>query len=448
VSGTIDLSYFEKFFESVVLSAGGSISLNRNDGTLLVRYPRIEPIIGRIFRGSIDALGMRARATVRLIGQMDGKDRLLTAQRLEHYPLHISVGLDIATALANWWQETILLIGLGGLTTLLIGGMVFIIARQLLRGKRLFQQKFDEQALQLNIAFSNMSQGLVMFDSAARLVVCNKRYRQIFKLPPELAKPGCTVLDLLKYRVASGTFSGNPEEYVRDLLATIAQAKMARHEVETGDGRTISVVNQPMAGGGWVATHEDITEAKQQEASFRLLFKNNPVPMWVHDLDSLRFLAVNEAAVAHYGYGREQFLAMTVMDIRPAEDRERFAQFVRQSGGTHSGEQLWRHRKSDDSTIDVAIYSQALSYEGHRAALVASIDVTERKRAEDELPQHAEVLQYDHRKRSAADCRKICSERGRGCQRMPVCPGQSRRRSSVRRFSRANDRQDCARDVP
>ena len=157
-----------------------------------------------------------------------------------------------------------------------------------------------------------MSQGLVMFDSAAQLIVCNDRYRQIYNLSPDLVKPGCAILDLLKDRAANGTFSGNPEEYVDDLLNKIAQGKTSSMVVELSDGRIISIVNQPMAGGGWVATHEDITEAKQQEASLLLLFKSNPVPMWVYALDNLRFLAVNDAAVAHYGYSGEQFMAMTV----------------------------------------------------------------------------------------------------------------------------------------
>ncbi|MGA2314576.1 MAG: PAS-domain containing protein [Xanthobacteraceae bacterium] len=104
------------------------------------------------------------------------------------------------------------------------------------------------------------------------------------------------------------------------------------------DGRYISVVHRPMANGGWVATHEDVTEAKLREESFRLLFDSNPVPMWVHDHERLRFLAVNEAAVAHYGYSREQFLAVTVRDIRPLEERERFIQALFTYGGFYDAE--------------------------------------------------------------------------------------------------------------
>src|SRR3990172_10313606 len=110
-----------------------------------------------------------------------------------------------------------------------------------------------------------MSQGLIMFDSAARLVVCNDRYRQMCKLTPDLAKPGCTFLDVLKYRAANGTFVGDPEEYVGGLMAAIAKGKAESRELKTSDGRIILVANQPMAGGGWVATHEDITDRKRPE---------------------------------------------------------------------------------------------------------------------------------------------------------------------------------------
>ena len=84
-----------------------------------------------------------------------------------------------------------------------------------------------------------------------------------------------------------------------------------------------------MDGGGWVATHKDVTEQVSREELFRLLFEGSPVPMWVSDRHSLRFLAVNDAAVARYGYSREQFMAMTVPELRPQADQERFGTFLR-----------------------------------------------------------------------------------------------------------------------
>lgn len=207
---------------------------------------------------------------------------------------------------------------------MIIAAMVFIIARQLLRGKKQFQQEFDEQKLQLNTAFSNMSQGLVMFDSAARLVVCNDRYRQIYNLPPDLTTPGCAVVDLLKHRAANGTFSGNPEEYVGDLLATIAQGKIAKQEAETGDGRIISVVNQPMAGGGWVATHEDITEQRKviqerdRDREFLNQIVNNvPATIIVKNASNRRYVLINQAGEEYFGISRDQIIGKTAQEIWP-----------------------------------------------------------------------------------------------------------------------------------
>jgi diguanylate cyclase (GGDEF)-like protein/PAS domain S-box-containing protein len=254
------------------------------------------------------------------------------------------------------------------------------------------QRQLHEQKVQLDTALENMSQGLTMFDSAGNLVVCNDRYRQIYRLSPDLAKPGCTFLDLLRSHTAKGIFSVNPEEYVANLLASIARGEKLNREVETGDGRVLSIVTMPMADGAWVATHEDITEAKRQQASFRLLFENNPVPMWVYDVNSLRFLAVNDSALVHYGYSREQFLAMTSADIRPPEEHERFKQFVRATGGAHDGQQTWRHQKSDGTEINVVVYARRLSYDGHEAALIAAIDVTERMRTEEELHRTQKFL--------------------------------------------------------
>ena len=139
-----------------------------------------------------------------------------------------------------------------------------------------------------------------------------------------------------------------------------------------------------MADGGWVATHEDVTEAKRREESFRLLFDNNPVAMWVFDRETLRFLAVNDAAVAQYGYSREQFLTMTVPDIRAAQDDDS-ASFLRALPEAQNGEYVGQHQRADGTKIHVAVYSRLLNYENREARLVAIHDITDRKLAEDDL---------------------------------------------------------------
>jgi diguanylate cyclase (GGDEF)-like protein/PAS domain S-box-containing protein len=127
-----------------------------------------------------------------------------------------------------------------------------------------------------------------------------------------------------------------------------------------------------------------VEDLKRREASFRLLFEGNPLPMWVHDAESLRLLSVNDAAVAHYGYDRERFLAMSAADACPQGDRQAFAAFLHAipENSTAQFDETWPQLRADGSAFEIAAYSRALTYEGQEAALVALVDVTERKRAE------------------------------------------------------------------
>ena len=124
------------------------------------------------------------------------------------------------------------------------------------------------------------------------------------------------------------------------------------------------------------------------EASFRLLFSANPQPMWVYDVESLRFLEVNDAAVRHYGYSRDKFLAMGIADIRPAEDVDRLlAEVAVEREARHTGG--WRHLLANGRVIDVEITSHRLSFSGRDAVLVAVQDVTDRNALESQLRHQA-----------------------------------------------------------
>jgi PAS domain S-box-containing protein len=116
-----------------------------------------------------------------------------------------------------------------------------------------------------------------------------------------------------------------------------------------------------------------------------LLLAANPLPMWVYDLGTLRFVEVNDAAIAHYGYSRAAFLAMTIADIRPMEDIERLRAIVaaRRESLQFSG--AWRHRRADGAVIDVEVTSHLLDWEGRPAVLVGAHDVTETRRLQEEL---------------------------------------------------------------
>jgi len=105
-----------------------------------------------------------------------------------------------------------------------------------------------------------MTQGLCMFDGAARLILCNERYIEMYQLRPEHARIGSPLRDLLIERTAAGTFSGDPDAYVADALQQVAEGRTETKTIEMKDGRVITLVGRPIRGGGWLATHTDVTE--------------------------------------------------------------------------------------------------------------------------------------------------------------------------------------------
>jgi PAS domain S-box-containing protein len=136
----------------------------------------------------------------------------------------------------------------------------------------------------------------------------------------------------------------------------------------------------------------DITERtraeerlRQSEEQYRYLFENNPHPMWAYDLKTMKFLAVNDAAVDKYGYSRDEFMDMTIADIRPPQDLDRLLKDIGKSRPVLQHSDGWRHKLKDGTIIDVEISSHTLNLMDHEAALVVAQDVTERKRAEDAL---------------------------------------------------------------
>jgi diguanylate cyclase (GGDEF)-like protein len=127
------------------------------------------------------------------------------------------------------------------------------------------EEMLREQHLRLSTAISNMSQGLLMFDADCRLLMCNGRYVEMYGLPRDVVKPGCSFGELIDLRKANGTFPEDADTYRTELSAALALGKACEKILELGDGRTIALVHHPMPGGGWVATEEDVTERRRAE---------------------------------------------------------------------------------------------------------------------------------------------------------------------------------------
>ncbi|SDC30690.1 diguanylate cyclase/phosphodiesterase [Bradyrhizobium brasilense] len=243
----------------------------------------------------------------------------------------------------------------------------------------------------LREAIDILPQGIVFLDPEGRYTLWNKKYSEIYKRSSDLFERGARLEDTIRIGVARGDYpeaAGREEEWIAERLRKMYQPG-ERHEQVLADGRVVLIEERLTSDGGIVGLRVDITELKQREASFRLLFDGNPVPMILCALDGERILAVNDAAIAHYGYVRAEFERMTIRSLQ-AFDAE-----LPWAAGRSSDEQAartWKHVRADGTLIDLAIYSRQLMHGDQPAMLLALMDITERKRAEARL---AFMAQHD-----------------------------------------------------
>jgi diguanylate cyclase (GGDEF)-like protein/PAS domain S-box-containing protein len=243
----------------------------------------------------------------------------------------------------------------------------------------------------LRQAIDMLPQGIVFLDAEGRYVLWNRKYAEIYSKTADLFEEGARLEDTLRIGVARGDYpeaAGHEEEWIAERLQKLYQPG-ARHEQRLADGRVILIDERLTDDGGVVGLRVDITELKQREASFRLLFDGNPVPMVVCALDDERILGVNDAAVAHYGYSRAEFEKLKIRSLQAFDSESPWT--VDRFGEEQAG-RTWKHVKADGALIDLAIYSRELTYAERPAVLLALMDITERKHAEARL---AFMAQHD-----------------------------------------------------
>jgi diguanylate cyclase len=141
----------------------------------------------------------------------------------------------------------------------------------------LADRRVQEQDQRLITAVNNMSHGVVMYDAAERLVVCNERYIEMYGLSADIVKPGLSLQDLIRHRKASGSLDRDPDEYRLEILKTAAAGEIVSTLVECTDGRVISMTSRPLPDGSWVSTHEDISERRRAEKRIEYLAHHDPL---------------------------------------------------------------------------------------------------------------------------------------------------------------------------
>ena len=270
----VRLTYFARIYKSISSLPDQTVLLLHRDGTIIVRYPDEVAHSGEKIPASSPwhRLILQGGGTFLAPGLFDGRTRLIAARPLRDYPLAVNIGITETAVLAAWRIHAITL-AIGTLLVVFCAAFLLKALSRQFNRLAIAKAKLVEKANELesaqahtNAALDNMSQGLVMFDSSNRLVVCNNRYLEMYGLSSEIVRPGCSIREIVERRVAAGSiYADEIEQYVADILDAVGQGRPHNKITNLPDGRIIATSGCPTEAGGWVSTHEDVTEERRAE---------------------------------------------------------------------------------------------------------------------------------------------------------------------------------------
>ena len=402
----VDPAKFEKFFASVALGKDAAISMLHRDGTMLARHPHVESMIGQNFKSGpllnkvLSGGGHQAR---RLQSPIDGQERLGSAGELSHAPIVIIATRTVAAALADWRAQTRFMVAAAGLSVLVIAGLLFLIVQRMTWQHQESQQRLEQEKHRLDTALNNMTQGLVLYDASARVVVCNQRYIDMYRLSTDIVKPGTYFYDIVRHRKETGSFKGSVDEFCSTVLGNVAQGKVTKSILESADGRAVRIVNRPLPQGGWVATMEDITEHRllEQErdrnyAFLRQIIDHIPSQITVKDVRDRRYVLVNRVAEIQFGLSNDAIVGKTACDLFPTVLAETIARDDDESLQSADGLLLDEHRWESKVSGNLFITSKRIvirDQAGEPRYIINVVeDVTDRRRADEKI---AHLAHYD-----------------------------------------------------
>ncbi|WP_246733204.1 EAL domain-containing protein [Methylobacterium sp. BTF04] len=286
VLGAVELQYFTKLYRQIAPAPDYVISMFRNDGVLLVRHPHRDGTIGRGFqRAGASLITARGASggVLRNVSPIDSQDRLIAARSLANYPAILSVSRTAAASLAQWWRQATVLGAAAVSLDLGLLGLVILGVRQarsqedLLRAntaqaaaeeRERGERDLRTQYARFGIALNNMTQGLCLFDGDDRLIVMNARFVGMHAIPTALHRRGTARADIRAHlAIQGGATSGAWPFHLREATDAGSQSEaLASFTWDLADGRAIGVVYAEIPGGGWLCTHEDVTDRARSEA--------------------------------------------------------------------------------------------------------------------------------------------------------------------------------------
>jgi diguanylate cyclase (GGDEF)-like protein len=263
LSGQIDPSFVEQFSRTLKLGPGSNISLRGFDGVLRASYGFLKPPEERT-DVMADAIARAPEGYFWGSGQADGIRRLVNYRTVSGYPLVITVGETEANIFESANRQALIYLGIATALTLLTAFLITaIVQRQsTLEG---LNTRLSTLNRHFDAALGHMSQGISMYDGDHRLVMWNDRFVQLYRFPRELVTLGRPFKELFDHLVATGNIEEPADRYTATRAERLANEKIFSAQHTLADGRTIAVINHAMATGGWVSTHEDITDRKNTE---------------------------------------------------------------------------------------------------------------------------------------------------------------------------------------
>jgi diguanylate cyclase (GGDEF)-like protein len=289
LSGQLDPAFVEQFSRTLNLGPGSNISLRGFDGVLRASYGFEEPP-QQTTPVMVNAIAQAPEGHFWGGGQVDGIPRLVTYRTVSGYPLVITIGEAEANIFQNADRQALIYFGIAMTLTAVTA---FFIAAVMQRQSTLegLNTRLSTLNRHFDAALGNISQGLSMYDGDQRLVVWNNRFVQLYGFPPELLTLGRPFRELFDHLIATGTIKEQPDRYMALRAERLASEKIFSAQFVLADGRTIAVINHAIANGGWVSTHEDITDRKNSAlARHRRL--GTEFAVFLLDLD--RFKSVND----------------------------------------------------------------------------------------------------------------------------------------------------------
>jgi len=406
LSRAISPTKFEGYFSAVTLGRGAAISMFHLDGTLLARQPHADTMIGKKLKTApllSKVLADGGQQTLRVRSPVDNQDRLGSAATLSRFPILVIATKTVSSALADWRAQTRFLVAAAVLFASVIAFILFLIVRQLNRQNREAQQRMESEKHRLDTALNNMTQGLVLYDASARVVLCNQRYIDMYSLSTDVAKPGCRFHDLIQHRKDTGSYDGDVDEFCSNILRNIAHGKVNHSIMECPDGRSFQIVNKPLAQGGWVATIEDITEYRNLEqerdrnyAFLRQIIDHIPTQITVKDARDRRYLLVNRVAELQFGLPSDAIVGRNARELFPAELADRISADDDRSLQSTDALVLDEHRWESKVSGSLIITSKRIGIRDQagdpRYIINVVEDVTERRLAHEKITH---LAQYD-----------------------------------------------------